>query len=679
MKRAVVVVAAALVAGVGATAALGDTVTQQPTPWQSPPFTAFSPGLAATDATGNVYVVAGGPSSSFDVAAYNPATNLPLASVGGGTGYVSVVPPAGASIRGIFIQGTNAVLFGRVSEGAFVQSYSLADGTSPGPTTLTQPVGTSFTPTGGASVPGAGGATNFLIAGSDTIAHTPMLVAGTVTNGTVSTSPLCPSYFNSLTNSSPFAPSSVAVNGSGQMLLAGVQIGGLTQLPAVGAVNSGCTALAVSPLAQPGGATNDGFADAISALPDGSFVSASDVSLLNGSSLLFNRLQATGSALPGSSPMQGRVVSNTAVTNVFRLGSGFAGVGAESVSGSPSQGALYRFDASGNLVGGAPTLFGDSNHADTVLQFAQPFTGGVAIGGLGSPLSGPNTLDLFKATTSESPPPCTPVVLSITKTARMTISWGAGPRGGIQFRDLRKDGVAPPGALVQYVVEVSNDGNCDATNVEISDPLPDGFAYKPHASSLTIEAPDGSTVESAMPPELLVGGALQVPIQLLKPHQKISLLIGGKVTRLGKMQNMASVEADGGVSEVSQPAVLNVFPPPPPCEHISLKDSRALIYPLKPKASGPAVAHVDIAVEKDGRHGTCQWVNRKGQLRSVESGCAAIQWLPAKKGKTGWSYRFRTHLRPGHYLVFVRSVGRNGVARTTYTYLDQDLASFSLK
>jgi uncharacterized repeat protein (TIGR01451 family) len=626
-------------------------------------------------------VVATGPSST-DIAGYDPASNTPLTSVGGGHGWVGVTPPAGAAIEGIFIQGTNAVLFGRVSTGAFVQSFSLADGSSSGPTILTQPGGTSFTATGGGTSPGAAGATNFFISGSDTIGHTPMLVTGTVTNGNVSTSPLCPSYFSPLAPSGPFAPSAVAVNLSDQILLAGVQINGLTQLPAVGAVNTGCTALSISPLAQPGGATNDGFADAINTVLDGSFIVGSDLSLATGAALLFNRVQANGTAVAGSSPLQGHTVSSAGLTNVFGLGTGFAGIGTETNTGSPSQGVLYRYDAGGNLIGGNPTAFGDSNHADLFLNFAVPLSSGAAIGGLGSPVSGPpNTLDIFEATTNQvPPPPCAPVVLSVKKTISVFLKWSA-KGGAVHSFPLNRGTSAhtAPGDTVQYIVTVSNDGNCDAGGVEITDPLPRGFTYQPGASHVRVETSAGSTVQDEAAPRSLTGGTFRLSVPVLKPHQQAVLVIGGKTTAAGKLENTAGVTADGGVSEVSEPTTLTSLTPPPPPEHfkLDLNDSRA-IYPISNRPHAEPVGHLDVAVEKDGPHGTCQWLNGKGQVRVVAGGCAP-PWLPAKTGTKSWSFKFRKPLSPGNYLMFVRPVGSDGAEESNFSVKMHNLFPFTVR
>ncbi|HET7049396.1 MAG TPA: hypothetical protein VFI54_14130 [Solirubrobacteraceae bacterium] len=705
MKRTAAL-AVLLAAAIGVAGALADTATQMPVPWQSPPFTSFVPNLATTDAAGEVYALATGPGPTFYIAAFNPQTNAPLASMGSGAGFVQITLPSGAQPETDFVQGSQLFVAGRVSAGAFIQGYNTADGTSPGPTMFNAPMGTSFTAAGGATAPASGGAMNVLIDGTDTVSHNAMLFAALVTNGMVGASTRCPSAFNTLTGGGNFAASSVAMNGAGQIVEAGVEISASLQLPAVAAVDGACSSLTPTTLAQPGGQSNDGFADNISAFGD-NFIVGSDLSAASGAAIMINQVTATGAAVAGSPPFVGNSVASAAVTSVLPIGAGFALVGSERTSGSPSYGVEYRLAANGAPISSAK--FTDSNGADVVPQDAQPVGSAITVLGLGSPTSGPNTLDVWSIPISSgsgtggggggggsgggtTPQPTTPACLPVIEIQKLisTLETWTDKDGSVKSsaRTTGRHESEEVGGAANVVITIDNVGDCDAKNIELSDVLPRGFDYVPKGSEVSIEtSPEGGEVIERQPPRQLVGGALRVPIGFLQAHTKAFIYIRGHLSGLGLLRNVASLTG-AGLSEVSNPAFLTVTP----ATVVRSASANATGASGAASAGGaPAqkavdaaaskrssLARVDVAVETSGKHGSCRWLTSAGRLRTTKRGCPSIVWLRAT-GTSQWRYGFKHRLPKGRYLLFVRPVARDGVAKSTFTRALHDLVPFTVR
>jgi uncharacterized repeat protein (TIGR01451 family) len=665
-------------------AAAADTATQQPLPWSSPPFTSFAQQVAATDSAGDIDTLASGPSSTWYVAGYNPQNNQP-APIGGGLGYVPITLPAGAATHGMFVQGTTVYAFGSVPQGAFIQGYSLADGSSSGPTILDKPPGTSFTAAGGGTSPAASGGTNFFLIGADSISHNPLLVTGSVSNGAVGVSTLCPSYFNTLTSGSLFAPSSIAANASGQLLLGGVQISGLSESPTAGAVNTGCAGVTLTPLMQPGGQSDDGFADTVAPLPGGGFVAGSDLSTSTGASILINPLSALGTAAPASNPFLGGTFGSVSLTNVFPFGTGFAAVGSQRPTGSPTEGFNFAWN---RPTGGPPdsqTTFTDSHQADVIPQFALPISNGIAIGGLGSPTSGPNTLDIWKVATSSPPPPsCTPVTLKVTKTAEVPIQWTNPDTGHtlvFGFQPPSRVGSTEAGSVVRYEITISNTGSCVADDVQVSDDLPFGFTYDQNGSGAVL--PSGVHLPGG--PDLS-GRTVTADVGSLQPKGTYVLSVQGRVTGLGEQRNTATVSAAGGVLLNSKSTYVTVTTPAKVTgvrTGASGVSGAATLPPPKPArdataARADSVARIDIAIESTSRSGKCASLSTTGRLKATSAGCQTIVWLKAR-GTTHWSYRFRHRLPHGTYVLLVRTMTRAGVTKSTFARSLHDLFRFTVR
>jgi hypothetical protein len=91
-----------------------------------------------------------------------------------------------------------------------------------------------------------------------------------------------------------------------------------------------------------------------------------------------------------------------------------------------------------------------------------------------------------------------------------------------------------------------------------------------------------------------------------------------------------------------------------------------------------SLARVDVAVETRGNRGSCEWLTSGGRLKTPKRGCATIGWLRAT-GTSHWRYRFTHRLPKGRYLLFVRPVARDGVAKSTFTRALHDLVPSTVR
>ncbi len=108
-------------------------------------------------------------------------------------------------------------------------------------------------------------------------------------------------------------------------------------------------------------------------------------------------------------------------------------------------------------------------------------------------------------------------------TGKMTKTW-VGPRIGITKTAPAQAGV---GDQFNYQIAVTNPGQADATNVRVTDVLPDGIEYV-----------------SSQPAATAAGQNLQWSLGTLKSKESRQIAVTVKATRVGKFENCADVVAD---------------------------------------------------------------------------------------------------------------------------------------
>jgi uncharacterized repeat protein (TIGR01451 family) len=140
------------------------------------------------------------------------------------------------------------------------------------------------------------------------------------------------------------------------------------------------------------------------------------------------------------------------------------------------------------------------------------------------PAEGTNNLSL-ELVRPENPQCCEPAVKIATgKTSKTWI----GPKITI---DKTCTGSAQVGDDVSYTIEVTNPSQVEATNVTVSDTIPDGITYV-----------------SSTPAATASGNALTWSLGSLKAQGRSSISVKAKAARVGKFENCAEVRADHGLN-----------------------------------------------------------------------------------------------------------------------------------
>ena len=679
-------------------AAHADGLQQVPSPWPSPPFTTFYTQQTSTIASGNVLSLASGPGPLWYLTGFDPVSDTPASFIGGGSGYQQISLPSGATPFTMFQQGSTTFFAGRVGTGAFVQGFNDANGSSAGATAPAQPGGTSLTATSGATLLLDDGSTEVLVFGVDSINHTQETVDFNVAaNGTVGQGQLCPNTYTSVTSGgSGFAPAAIAVNSARQKFVAGVSIPG--GVPVAGPMSADCTTLSLSAIPQPGGGADQGFVENLEADTGGNFDVGGDLSpSVSPPSIFANKLTSLGGQAPGFAPFAGQPAGDATLKAIAP--SLFALIGSERASGFPSLGVVY-----------CPTrsTFADSHGADVVPQFVRSVGNRIAVGGLGSPVSGPNTLDVWIGTpcdstgtpgggagtstpntpsiTPTSTTPCTPVLTAVKLSGYLEEYGGHLVSVLARLGTVSHVGVGQP---VHYEIAISNEGSCDATDVVISDALP-----REMATSLTLRPfmlpPDGKAgvqvydrdrkdVPGASVDGTLSaggGGTVSVHLGRIPANAFVTVHIAGFVKDAARFKNTATVSADE----------LNL-----------IKTNTVTI------ASGPIPAGGMATADANGARGTtglplrkgsvfvafrlagprCRWlINPNATFTSVKPSaggfCLAPIWLPAK-GSTKWRYRLRKRLPRGSYTMLFKVVSPTGVYDHIFSPRHRNLIDFQVR
>ena len=286
--------------------------------------------------------------------------------------------------------------------------------------------------------------------------------------------------------------------------------------------------------------------------------------------------------------------------------------------------------------------------------------------------------------------PCTPVKLDVQKdvSPNIVFEYFKGSQRYLEDRYRAvpqvRDATMARGGWVGYIVYVTNVGDCEATDVVVSDPLPAGFSY------------DHTTVW-----EVFNGLVFPLPTQPSVSHarQTVKAYLGSipkggrRVVEIvghgdspGDQVNAASITASGLAVLATNPVRLKVEDGPKLGIFIVNEKGASGFGTSQAKkvraaASSDPLARVEVAVQAlDGK--PCRWLDARGRIKRVSgntrTGCFRPFWLRAK-GTTHWSYRFKKRLPRGHYQLFIRPVTRKGVTQSIFRRSLHDLVPFTVR